>query len=409
MSLVLNVEILGEFRKLTAATQGATGQLQGLAGTATKISSGISNAFRTIGIGLSFGVIVNGLKDAARAAVDDAKSQKLLETALKNTTGANKDQVKGVEDSIGKMSRKAAIADDRLRPAFANLTRATKDTKKSTDLLNIALDISAGTGRNLDSVVTALSRAVGPEGTTGALERLVPAIKGAEDPMAELEKLFKGSAEQAAKLDPYARFQTAMGEVKESVGNSLLPALDKLATWFVEIQPDIQAFLDGLTGALDNPDVKKSIGNMQDSLGDLGFTIGTLFGSTETDEAKGFNNFWIVLSGIVQTIATLLGGMGAAIAAAFGNTKPMENFLDNVLDSVLGIVGAITGFRPTSPAPSPTGGRSNGPRGAGSSPSTVNININKGNVSAKEIANAVNKGAKTTGSPSIRRGAIRAQ
>jgi hypothetical protein len=36
----------------------------------------------------------------------------------------------------------------------------------------------------------------------------------------------------------------------------------------------------------------------------------------------------------------------------------------------------------------------------------VTININKGNVTAKEIANAVNKGTKTTGKPSIRPGAL---
>jgi hypothetical protein len=39
----------------------------------------------------------------------------------------------------------------------------------------------------------------------------------------------------------------------------------------------------------------------------------------------------------------------------------------------------------------------------------VTINVNKGNVTAKEIAKAVQKGAKTTGAPSIPGGAIRAQ
>jgi hypothetical protein len=39
----------------------------------------------------------------------------------------------------------------------------------------------------------------------------------------------------------------------------------------------------------------------------------------------------------------------------------------------------------------------------------VTININKGNVTADEIARALQKGTKTTGAPSIPRGAIRAQ
>mgnify|MGYP006921331855 CR=1 FL=1 len=399
MSLVLNVEILGEFKKLTAATQGANKQLSGLQGTAQKISSSMGRAFATIGAGLSFALITRELKEAAKAAVEDAKSQGLLATALKNTTGATTAQIRSVETSISRMSRQASIADDELRPSFAKLARATGDVEQSTKLLSLAMDIAAGTGKGLDAVTTALSRAVGPDGTTGAIERLVPAIKGASDPMAELQRLFEGSAEKAAQLDPYQRFNVAMGEMSESVGNSLLPALGYLADWFVDVQPDIQRFLDGLVKALKNPTVDAAIVRMQGALGNLGFTIGTLFGSTETNQAKGFQNFWIVLAGTIETVANLLAGLGAPIAAAFGNTKPMENYLDSLLG---GAVGLVTGKNPLAPKPAPV------PPGRVSTPAqAVTININKGNVTAKEIANAVNKGAKSTGAPSIQQIAVR--
>ena len=399
MSLVLNVEILGEFKKLTAATQGANKQLSGLQSATQKISSGIGKAFAGIGVGLSFAFITRDLQDAAKAAVEDAKSQGLLATALKNTTGANNSQIASVEKSISKLSRQAAIADDELRPSFAKLARATGDVEQSTKLLSLAMDIAAGTGKGLDSVTTALSRAVGPDGTTGALERLVPAIKGASDPMAELERLFAGSAEKAAQLDPYQRFQVAIGEVSESVGNSLLPALGYLADWFVDVQPDIQRFLDGLVGALKNKEVDAAIVRMQGALGNLGLTIGTLFGSTETDQAKGFQNFWITLAGIIETVANLLSGLGAPIAAAFGNTKPMENYLDSLLG---GAQQLITGKNSFTPQPEPS------PRFAGTKAAQpVTININKGNVTPQEIAKAINKGTKTTGSPSITPGALR--
>jgi hypothetical protein len=399
MSLVLNVEILGEFKKLTAATQGANKQLTGLQTATQKISSGIGRAFAGIGVGLSFAFITRELKDAAKAAVDDAKSQGLLATALTNTTGANNAQIASVEKSISKLSRQASIADDELRPSFAKLARATGDVEESTKLLSLAMDIAAGTGKGLDAVTSALSRAVGPEGTTGALERLVPAIKGASDPMAELSRLFEGSAEKAAQLDPYQRFQVAIGEVSESVGNSLLPALGYLADWFVDVQPDIQRFLDGLVGALKNKQVDEAIVRMQGALGNLGFTIGTLFGSTQTDQAKGFQNFWIVLAGTIEVVANLLAGLGAPIAAAFGNTKPLENYLDSLLG---GAQQLLTGRNSFAPAPAPV------PPGRVSTPAqAVTININKGNVTAKEIANAVNKGSKTTGSPSIDSSALR--
>lgn len=246
MSLVLNVEILGEFKKLTDATNGATKQLSGLSGTAQSISKSIGRAFSLIGVGLSFGAIVKGFKDSTKAAVKDAKSQELLAIALRNTTGATQEQIAEVERSITSMSMQASVADDEIRPAFANLARATGDATKSTELMNLALDISAGTGKNLDSVVKALSRAVGPEGTTGALERLVPAIKGASDPMAELERLFGGSAAKAADTDPYQRMKIIFDELTESVGVVLLPVLESFATWVADVIPDIQNFFSEL-------------------------------------------------------------------------------------------------------------------------------------------------------------------
>lgn len=396
MSLVLNVEILGEFKKLTAATQGAQKQLTGLQATTAKISSGIGRAFAGIGAGLSFVVLTQELKQAAKAAVEDSKSQGLLAKALQNTTGANTKQIASVERSINRLSMQAAVADDQLRPAFAQLARATGDVEKSTKLMSLALDVSAGTGKNLDTVVRALSRAVGPDGTTGALERLAPAIKGASDPLAELERLFKGSAEAAAQLDPYQRLNVALGEVSESVGRSLQPALDSLADWFIQVQPDIEAFLSKLTAALKDPQVDKAIKNMQTALGNLGFTIGSLFGSTETDEAKGFTNFWIVLSGIVENLAKLFDGLLAPIAAVLGNTKPMENFLDNVLNSVVAIANSILGITPRTPIPGATGGRSNMPRSTG--PSNVTINVNNPNMTANDIVRELNRARKADGS-----------
>jgi hypothetical protein len=217
--------------------------------------------------------------------------------------------------------------------------------------------------------------------------------------MAELSRLFEGSAEKAAQLDPYQRFQVAIGEVSESVGNSLLPALGYLADWFVDVQPEIQKFLDGLVGALKNKQVDEAIVRMQGALGNLGFTIGTLFGSTQTDQAKGFQNFWIILAGTIETVANLLAGLGAPIAAAFGNTKPMENYLDSLFG---GAQQLITGKNSFAPAPAPV------PPGRVSTPAqAVTININKGNVTAKEIANAVNKGTKVGGAPILTGTALR--
>jgi hypothetical protein len=402
MSLVLNVEILGEFKKLTAATQGANKQLSGLQGTAKKISSGIGKAFATIGVGLSFAFIARELEQAAKAAVQDAKSQGLLATALKNTTGANNSQIASVEKAINKMSIQAAVADDELRPAFAQLARATGDVEQSTKLMGLALDVAAGTGKSLDVVVKALSRAVGPDGTTGALERLAPAIKGASDPLAELERLFAGSAEKAANLDPYQRLNVALGEISESLGTLVVPLIEAFAKAMVEILPKVQNFFSALNKALNSAEVQKAFASLNKSFGDLGNSLAKLFGITKGPEATGFVGFFVVVSGILEGIVKTVDLMVQGFKNAFPIFRIFSDLVNSIATGLVGISGYQAPTLPTIPR-SPT----NGPNITSSPKQNVTININKGNVTAKEIAKAVNKGNKTTGAPSINSKVVR--
>ena len=399
-TLALNVEILGEFKNLTKATQGAEKQLSGINKVTKGISTGMVKSLAAIGVGFSLNAISQQFQKLTKATIDDRKSQELLALAMLNTGKATQVQIDQAEKLIGKMQITSAVADDDLRPAFQKLFIATGDVTKANRYLQIALDTSAATGKDLDAVTQAMSRALA--GNDTALNRLIPSLKGAKDPLAELERTFKGAAEAAADLDPYQRMEIVMGEIDESIGAVLLPTLEKFSDWFVTILPDIQNFSNGLLKALDDPRVKSSIDSMMKSLGDLGLTIGTLFGSTETDEAKGFMNFWIVLTGIVEGVATTLNALIAPINAAFGNTKSMEKWLDTILNGIVGIVGSITGmtrkpltgYNPigtSRPSPTPTA-------------QNVTININKGNVTAQEIADKINRGNRATGTNLIRLG-----
>jgi len=399
MSLVLNVEILGEFKKLTSATQGANKQLAGLQGTAKKISSGIGRAFATIGVGLSFAVITRELKDAAQAAVEDQKSQGLLATALQNTTGANNAQIASVEKSIKKMQLQASVADDEIRPAFAKLARATGDVEESTKLMSLALDIAAGTGKSLDAVTTALSRAVGPEGTTGALERLVPAIKGAKDPMAELEKLFEGSAEKAANLDPYQRMNIIFGEMQEQVGMALLPVLEKFSTWLAtpEGQAKLQEIVDGIVAIIEEGiKLVAWVDKNKNWLVPMVVAIGAV--TTAWNIATGAANAYKAAALLAGAVGAVGAGVGAGLAGV-GAGAAVGGYMEGVARGQTSrILSGDTRYSET--------GRLFGD--AFQQPKqNVTININKGNVTPKEIADAINKGTKTSGSPSITSAALR--
>jgi uncharacterized protein with GYD domain len=304
MSLVLNVEILGEFKKLTAATAGAQTDLQKMSKRADSASKAISRSFAAIGVGLSFRFIANELEEATKAAVADTKSQELLANQLVNTTGATDDQIKAVEKSIKTMMLQSSIADDDLRPAFAQLTRATGSTSEATKLLTLATDISAQTGKDLTTVSLGLSKAY--NGQFGALSKLgIPmtdsiqnaqmysvemkklnklqtdsnyfldtyGIKSKEyisaqekvvsqqekvntiaqegiDWQGQLGKAFEGAAEKAANADPYQRMKIIFDELQETIGMALLPSLEKFASFIASPagQEKLQKFIDLVTG-----------------------------------------------------------------------------------------------------------------------------------------------------------------
>jgi hypothetical protein len=81
-NLVLSVEILGEFKKLTQATTGATKQLNGISKTTKKISNTMRNALGAIGVGFSLNAVVNGVKDVVNAASDLGEATNAINVAF---------------------------------------------------------------------------------------------------------------------------------------------------------------------------------------------------------------------------------------------------------------------------------------------------------------------------------------
>lgn len=172
---------------------------------------------------------------ATKAAIDDAKQQDELARQLEVTTGATAAQVAAVEDYIAKTEMAAAVSDTELRPAFANLVRATGNVTEAQDLMTIALDVAAGTGKDLSTVSEALSEAFqGEVGPLKELDRSLTDMIGsgadADEVMAQLAETFGGAA--AANTETVAgRFelmQIQIQNAQESIGLALLPILEKL-------------------------------------------------------------------------------------------------------------------------------------------------------------------------------------
>jgi hypothetical protein len=236
-------------RPLTILLQADTmGFAKGLQQAETKLGNLSKSVNKAAGIAT---VALAGLGaaalDFAKAAAEDQKSATLLEKSLQDLTGATDAQVKSVEDYITATSLAVGVADDELRPAFTRLLRSTDDIAKSQELLNLALDISAATGKPLEAIVNGLGKAY--DGSTTALGKLGLGIDKATLAsgdfaliQAEIEKKVGGTAKTVAGTaeGSFARLTVSIDEAKESIGVGLLPTVVLLTDQLVKFIPIIQ-------------------------------------------------------------------------------------------------------------------------------------------------------------------------
>jgi hypothetical protein len=421
MSLVLNVEILGEFKKLTAATQGAQNSLANLQKRAGRVARGISRIVGALGISLGLNAVINGFKDAVEASSDLEQQFGGLDSVFKETSGEMKAFAKDM-NRIGLSSAEAARQSVLLGSMIKGAGFSLKDTGKQTkSLITLAGDLAATFGGPTSEAVRAISALLRNE--YNPIERYGVSIKKSDinarlaaegldkltgealkqaEVQAGLSLLFEKTADaqgQAAReSETYAakmgELKARFTDVQAEIGIALIPALIKVSEWFIGVIPDIQRFFKTMMEALANPRVKEAFSSLDKSLGGLGKSIAQLFGMTTTQQAVGFVVFF-------ETIARLLAGIVQTVdlmVQSFKNAFPVFNTFSNLVNGIAQGLVAISGYTPAA-LPTIPSSPTNGPNITSNPKQNVTININKGNVTAKEIAKAVNKGTKTGGAP----------
>jgi hypothetical protein len=199
--------------------------------TATdKLTKSAKSLGKALGVSLGTAAILGYAKASVKAAAQDQKAQQQLALALKNV-GLERDAASS-EAYIQRLQSEFGIVDDLLRPAYQTLAIATRDTNQSQKLLNIALDISAATGKDLSSVTGALSKAY--LGNNTALSKLGVGISKADLKLKSFDEVtnqlaltFKGAAAQSAATfaGSIAKLGVASENVKEIIGKGIIDSL----------------------------------------------------------------------------------------------------------------------------------------------------------------------------------------
>jgi hypothetical protein len=219
------IDIASEFTGKKAFKQ-AENSTEALMKNVKKLAKTLGVAYGTQQI-LAFG------KASIRAAAADQKAQQQLALALKNV-GLGRDAATS-EAYIQRLQSEFGIVDDLLRPSYQTLAVATRDSAEAQRLLNLSLDISASTGKDLGSVTAALSKAY--LGNNTALSKLGVGIskadlkaKSFDDITNQLAVTFAGSATAAAGTfqGSIDKLGVASANVKEIIGTGLIDALKNL-------------------------------------------------------------------------------------------------------------------------------------------------------------------------------------
>jgi len=170
------------------------------------------------------------LKSSVNAFIAEEKSAAILANTLQNL-GFEK-LTGDVEKFIGQSQLATGVLDDKLRPAFQALLTATRDVAKSQKLMQLALNVSAGSSVDLETVTSDLANAYA--GNMKGLKKYKLGLTQAElkvisftDLQTRLNSVFAGASAKAA--DTYAgklaRLGVAVDQAKESIGKGIIDGL----------------------------------------------------------------------------------------------------------------------------------------------------------------------------------------
>jgi hypothetical protein len=254
-SRTLKLAILGEVKDLSASLNKGADDVNTFGDKITKFGKIAGAAFVAAGVAATAyagKLAIEGVK----SAIEDEAAQLRLATSLKNVTGATEAQIRATETYISKTQLAYGVSDNELRPSLDRLARSTKDVEEAQKLQALALDISAGTGKNLQTVSEALAKA--HDGNFAALKKLGGGIdenilksKDFDAATASLSRTFEGQAtKQAETFDgKMRRLSEAFGEAKETVGGYILDAITPMVSNIVEkVIPAVSEFINGIAG-----------------------------------------------------------------------------------------------------------------------------------------------------------------
>lgn len=293
--------------------------------------------------------------DSVQAAMEAEKVQSQLNAVLESTggiAGVTADQVNELATALSQVTPfedDVIVSGQNMLLTFTNIGENVFPLATET-----MLDMSQALGQDLQSSAIQLGKALQDpiEGVT-ALRRVGVNFTDAQQNMIkslvntgkleeaqayilkELQTEFGGSAKAAGETfaGKLAILQNNLGNVKETIGNAVLPMLSNLASWLSEklASPEVQAWIEGFVS----------------KLGQLGSWLGIVIGAVSDG---GFMNLFTVFedgSGYISGLLEIMG-MSESDAQSWGlkirdAVRTIQTGFQQAFDWLMNNKGVIVG------------------------------------------------------------------
>jgi hypothetical protein len=270
MANIVTIDIVAETKKLTSGINDANTQIDGM-------SSKLKGAAAAAGAAASAFVLKEGIT-FLKQGIDEAKEAKEVMTAATTTFGEGSAALAKITADAEKFGKEIAVDNDEIIKLSTQLgARLPADSQAlSAELVNLAFDVEAFTAGALsaETVTNKLAKALADGELKAAdLEKIVPGLTTAIYDQAEaLSKAGKNQEALTLVIDAAQskygdaaeknvtstqKFETALANLKESVGEKILPVVEKFVnalTFLIEkfdgLPTPVQNLILGLTGVV---------------------------------------------------------------------------------------------------------------------------------------------------------------
>lgn len=227
---------------------------------------------------------LQAIKDTAEAFNVQLKAETKLAQAAKNNPYMDGTGVTRLKEYASQLQSISDYGDEELIPMMAELVATGRTEAQVMDIMSASIDVAAGTGKSLLSVVEMLNKSY--TGEAGKLSTLSAETKNLTKEQLQngeavriLKEQFGGMSEEAVKATGSAKqLAMAQGDLQESWGKITKPAYDSWNNFWLRQTKKGQEFAENLNKALEKANQTWIIGG--------GYRNNKEFVSTTVDEAK---------------------------------------------------------------------------------------------------------------------------